>query len=251
MTTLIPKLYRSYAITESTDEEHILNGRCPSYALSWLILEHRCHWPVNHDYFMGNGSEINDGTKEVRKILSHRLLNGTMSKYYIFCDLDGVLVDFEQGVRNKFNKNVAELNQGLMWGVINKSKTFFESLPWMPKGRELWSKIKQYNPIILTGVPRGSSTCSEQKIRWCQRELGPNVQVITCATKDKPKYCIDNSILIDDRFENLNGWTNKGGKSILYVEEHLDDIIERIDNHMVSTFPLPEVVNYSSKPSIF
>ena len=119
-----------------------------------------------------------------------------------------------------------------MWGVINKSNDFFETLPWMPKGRELWTQIEKYNPIILTGVPRGNSTAIEQKIKWCQRELGPNIQVITCATKDKPNYCLTDSILIDDRTDNLNAWNDKGGKFILYDEEHLGSIVERITQHM-------------------
>lgn len=113
-----------------------------------------------------------------------------------------------------------------MWGVINIS------LIHLPKGKELWSRIEQYNPIILTGVPPHSATDVEQKIKWCQRELGPNVQVITCATKDKPNYCTYGSILIDDRTDNLNAWNKKGGKFILYDEEHLDAIVERIDRHM-------------------
>lgn len=231
--------HRSYSITQENDEYHVSNGRCPNYALTWGVRENRHHWPANHDYFMGNGSDINDGTKELREILSERLLNGTSSRHIIFCDLDGVLADFEQGVRNKFKKNVDELKPTLMWGVINKSKTFFDTLPWMPKGRELWSRIEQYNPIILTGVPPASSTAVEQKIRWCQRELGPNVKVITCATKDKPNYCTNSSILIDDRTDNLNAWNKKGGKFILYDEEHLDAIIERINRHMDLDLPSP------------
>jgi len=238
-----PQNHRSYSITQSSDEYHLKNGRCPNYALTWGVSENRRHWPANHDYFMGNGSEIDDDTKELREILSERLLNGKNTKHIIFCDLDGVLADFEQGVRNKFHKftkkNIDELKPTLMWGVINKSNTFFEALPWMPKGRELWSQIEQYNPIILTGVPRGSTKAAEQKIRWCQRELGPNVQVITCATKDKPKYCLDKAILIDDRTDNLKPWNMKGGKFILYDEDHLDDIVERIGRHMEDDLPSP------------
>lgn len=231
--------HRSYSITQSSYEYHLKNGRCPNYALTWGVSENRRHWPANHDYFMGNGSEIDDDTKELSEILSERLLNGKSTKHIIFCDLDGVLADFEQGVRNKFNKNVDEIKPTLMWCVINKSKTFFETLPWMEKGRELWSRIEQYNPIILTGVPPHSATAVEQKIKWCQRELGPNVQVITCATKDKPNYCTYGSILIDDRTDNLNDWNKKGGKFILYDEEHLDAIVERIDRHMGVDLPSP------------
>lgn len=235
------KSHRSYSITNKSDEEHVMNGRCPNYALIWSVSENRNHWPRDHDYFIGNGSEIpnEDRTKELREILSERLASGISSKHIIFCDLDGVLADFEQGVRNKFNKNIYEIKPSLMWGVINKSKTFFDKLPWMPKGRELWSKIQQYNPIILTGVPPGSATAVEQKIRWCQRELGPNIKVITCATKDKPKYCLQNCILIDDRTDNLNAWNKLGGKFILYDEEHFDAIVERIDRHMDNDLPSP------------
>lgn len=235
--------YRNYSIAHENDRVDISNGRCPNYALTWGVSYNRPHWPQNHDYFIGNGLEINDGSRELREVLSERLLNGTSTKHIIFCDLDGVLADFEQGVRNKFNKNIDELKPSLMWGVINKSKTFFETLLWMPKGRELWSQIEKYNPVILTSVPNGSKTAAEQKIRWCQRELGPNIKVITCAKKDKPKYSTFNSILIDDRTDNLNAWNNKGGEFILYDEEHLDAIVERIDTRI--EILLTNILEYS------
>lgn len=231
--------HRSYSVSNSSDDDHIRNGRCPNYALNWGESENKHHWPRGHDYFIGNGMNINDGTKELREILSKRMANGMDTKNIIFCDLDGVLADFEQGVRNKFKKNVEDIKPNLMWGVINKSSSFFETLPWMPKGRELWSRIEKYNPIILTGVPPTSSTAVEQKIRWCQRELGENIQVVTCITKDKPNYSRHKYILIDDRTDNLNAWNNKGGKFLLYDEDHLDAIVERIDKHMEDILPSP------------
>lgn len=230
---------RSYSITNDNDYEHVSNGRCPNYALSWCRKSHSPHWSSTHDYFMGNGENISDGTQELREILSKRLADGVMTKHIIFCDLDGVLADFEQGVQNCFNKSPKELDQSFMWNVINKSDTFFETLPWMPKGRELWEQIRQYDPIILTGIPKGNSTAVEQKIRWCERELGPNIQVITCYTKEKPNYCLYKSILIDDRSDNLKPWNEKGGKFILYDEENLDAIAERIHRHMDTDLTSP------------
>jgi len=210
----------------------VSNGRCPSYALSWSQDSNRPHWPVGHDYFMGNGENFTDGSREIREILSRRLAAGTLTDKIVFCDLDGVLADFEQGVINKFKKTPDQLSPNLMWGVINKSKTFFDALPWMPKGRELWSRIRKYNPIILTGIPGGRDSAIEQKRKWCQRELGADIEVITCLTREKPNYCIPGSILIDDRTDNLNAWNEKGGKFVLYDEDYLEAIVERIDEYM-------------------
>jgi hypothetical protein len=232
-------LKRNYSITNKFDEDNTMNGRCPSYALNWQEEKNNQHWPDGHNYFIGNGSNINDESQLAREILSDRLKNGVKSKYVLFCDLDGVLADIEKGVKNKFKKNLDEIVPSIMWRIINKSNTFFDTLPWMPKGRELWERIKEYNPIILTGVPEGSVSCAEQKINWCKRELGSDIKVITCLTRDKPNYCLPNSILIDDRNINLKAWNNKGGKFILYDEEKLYSILERIDRHMDTDMPSP------------
>ena len=167
---------------------------------------------------------------ELRQILSEKLARGTLPSKIIFCDLDGVLADFEQGVVNRFKKRPDQLKPAVMWGVINKSSSFFETLPWMPKGRELWEQIKQYDPIILTGIPR-SQSAAEQKRKWCARELGPDIHVITCATKDKPDFCITNAFLMDDRTDNLYAWNSKGGKFLLYDEDSQEKIVERIHRH--------------------
>lgn len=216
---------RSYSIGNEEDGYNTNNGRCPTYALSWSPEANDDYWPQGHDYFIGNNTPIHDGTQVIRQILSKRLADKTLRQPLVFCDLDGVLADFDQGVINRFKKRPDELKPGLMWGVINKSNSFFETLPWMPRGREFWDKIKHLNPIILTGIPNGKHTAAEQKIRWCQRELSPDIQVITCATKDKSNYCIPGAILIDDRPNNMKAWEAKEGHFILYDEENQDSII--------------------------
>ena len=66
------KFYRQYSITSANDAEAIENGRCPSYAVNWPLAENRLHWPQGHDYYLGNGENINDN-KELREILSKKL----------------------------------------------------------------------------------------------------------------------------------------------------------------------------------
>jgi hypothetical protein len=223
-------LMRNYTITNQNDQIHIENGRCPNYALLWN--QNNNYWPKNHDYFIGNGSHINDGTKELREILSERSRKGIITKNLLFCDLDGVLTDFDKSVEKKFDININDIKPTDLWNSINKSTSFFENLPWMPKGKEFWEQIKKYNPIILTGIPPGSSTASEEKKKWCQRELGSDISVITCLTKDKSQYCFGCSILIDDNPYVFNSWKEKGGKCILYEEDNLYTNLERIEKYM-------------------
>jgi hypothetical protein len=155
----------------------------------------------------------------------------TIENRILFCDLDGVLADFAEGVKRKMGKYPDELDQKLMWSVLKRSKNFYENLPWMPEGKALWEKIKKYNPIILTGCPYGR-WAETQKLNWCARELGINFKVIVCHTKDKPKFCLYGSILIDDRAVIMKEWVEKGGKYLLYSEGNLDAICDAVDGYI-------------------
>lgn len=109
----------------------------------------------------------------------------TNTRFRVYCDLDGVLVDFESGIRKLFpdefaqvkeqngNFNVDDLHRGTMWRRVADAPSFFEHLPWTHQGRHLWNAIAPLKPDILTGVPvaHAASSCVE-KYKWCQRELG-------------------------------------------------------------------------------
>ncbi len=94
-------------------------------------------------------------------------------KYKIFCDLDGVLVDFDSGVKSLFNgRSPDELPVRTMWGRISSTQNFYANLPWTADGQTLWNELVQLPspPDILTGVPRNHQSRAE-KFAWCQREL--------------------------------------------------------------------------------
>ena len=108
-------------------------------------------------------------------------LPSQVPSFKIFCDMDGVLVDFDAGVR-KLSKGIAanELQKRRMWGLIGRAKKFYERLAWMKDGRELWDAIRHTKPDILTGVP--SQKCARtQKYAWCRRELGVDVNHVDMA----------------------------------------------------------------------
>ena len=140
--------------------------------------------------------------------------------YVIFCDLDGVLVDFDRGVKELTGKLPAEQSPRAMWPRLAKTPEFYTTLPWMPDGPELWHFIQPYGPVILTGLPLGK-WAKPQKLEWCRRELGEHVPVIAGWSKHKPadaaSYLQEQGradrtpILIDDRDKTREGWEEMGG----------------------------------------
>lgn len=149
----------------------------------------------------------------------------------LYCDLDGVLADFEEGVKERLNKYPNDLNKTLMWKTLRSTPNFYANLPWMPEGKALWTAIKDYNPVILTGCPKGGWGEADKRA-WCARELGPNVKVITCATDDKPNFCSEGDILIDDRDIIKDEWIAKKGKYIHYAEGNLEYYIKEIERSL-------------------
>jgi hypothetical protein len=161
------------------------------------------------------------------------------SPYQVYCDLDGVLVDFCQGIRNLFpnhhaSQSVDELNRRYMWQKVAAEQDFFGQLPWIDGGQRLWKALRPLQPDILTGVPVRVQQSSAQKFSWCQRELGvpvahidkafgpptqiqssriePSVcRVITTWSSDKHVESRPGAVLIDDRLELRKKWESKGG----------------------------------------
>ncbi len=136
--------------------------------------------------------------------------------YKLFVDLDGVLVDFESGVLRVTGRRVEEQSPREMWSALARSRGFYDSLDWLPDGRELWDFCLRHEPTILTGLPFGN-WAAPQKLSWCARELGPDVPVITCFSRQKAararEACPDGlqPVLVDDRARLRDSFEEAGG----------------------------------------
>lgn len=143
------------------------------------------------------------------------------SLFTFFIDLDGVLVDFKAGVEAVCGKTPEALEPSYMWKKLAKEKDFYGDLSWMPDGKELWNFVLPYNPLILTGLPWGN-WAEGQKRRWCSRELGKDIKVITCLSKDKALAAKAHirpgtrPLLVDDRKSLQSSWEKEGGLFILH-----------------------------------
>ena len=139
------------------------------------------------------------------------------SKYTIYCDLDGVLVDFDKGYKELTGKSPKEAGDGPeFWEPIHKAgAAFWIKLKWMPDGKELWNYVEQYNPIILSAPSQEESSRIGKRV-WRKNTL-PDTKMILTPARFKQKYSEENNILIDDREDNIQQWKDKGGIGILHT----------------------------------
>ena len=151
-----------------------------------------------------------------------------MSKYQIYCDMDGVLTDHDKkyyeltGINLKGNFIKADK----FWGPINREGSkFWSDLEWMPGGKQLWNYIKHYHPILLT-APSPKESSKKGKREWIDREINSEQHVIFEKAKKKHLHSGKNKILIDDREDTIDSWNKAGGIGILYI--NTKDVIAKL-----------------------
>jgi len=165
------------------------------------------------------------------KFEEYYLKEEDMPQYQLFCDMDGVLTDWEQaflnlGVTKLTGEKFEEKNgKAALWAVITKhgKLDFWENMPWTEDGKKLWNYIKKHKPTILTTPARNKYSRDGKKL-WIARELGKDVEYIF--EKDKFKHANPQAILIDDFDTKINDWVNHDGVGILHVTA--DDTIKQL-----------------------
>ena len=148
--------------------------------------------------------------------------NVNEQKYTIYCDMDGVLVDFDKqfekasgGVppREYEEKNGKEA----FWNLIDNENGvgFWVGMPWMPNGKQLWEYIKPNTPMLLSSPSRSESSRLGKRL-WVRNNL-PGTKLILANSYNKKNYADSNNILIDDRPSNVDQWKAAGGIGILFI----------------------------------
>jgi len=163
-----------------------------------------------------NNSILNKIKREVLKELYNIKED---QQYKIYCDMDGVIVDFEEGYKNLTGINIkgnhVKGDTDFWQPITDAGVKFWARLKWMPDGKELWSYIKQYNPELLSAPSREESSKIGKHV-WVKNNI-PGVKLILKSAPRKQELAEPNAILIDDRADNIQQWKDAGGIGILHT----------------------------------
>lgn len=154
-------------------------------------------------------------------------------QYKLYCDMDGVLTDFEQrfnyftGQRPKQYKN--RYGERAFWHLIDVEVglSFWSKMPWMPQGKQLWNFISRYNPELLTSPSKDNNSRLGKNL-WVKNNLNPQPKVVFSYSEDKQTYAQQSAILIDDKKSNIEQWVAKGGIGLRCKDGNIQPIISKL-----------------------
>ena len=153
--------------------------------------------------------------------------NEKVMDYKIYCDMDGVLADFESGYEELTGVDLkGEFKKGDdFWDPIKVAGVgFWAGLKWMPDGQKLWDYLKPFNPVLLSAPSREQSSRIGKHV-WVKYKI-PGTKLILRYAKQKQELATPESILIDDRQVNIDQWEAAGGIGILHTSA--DDTIQQL-----------------------
>jgi len=147
-------------------------------------------------------------------------------KAQIYCDMDGVLVDFVGGIC-ALDGNASCSEREFDAYIRTRRKRFdrdhprlFLNFPWMADGKILWNYISQYGAHVLSAhTTSWQPTSKEDKMTWIKREMRPlPVRIHIGLRSEKREYAVQKdgtkNILIDDLKQNIDEWNAAGGVGI-------------------------------------
>ena len=157
-----------------------------------------------------------------------------MSKpYEIYCDYDGVLVDFYRATK----EILGGAWDSPRWGtaekreergkILREKDKFWLNLPPTHDFHELWNFIKPFYPSILTAYPEwDKEQAIKGKWEWNERWTHVPHEKFHCVERASKKYFAKShqegshfgkpNVLIDDFPSNIREWEHAGGVGILH-----------------------------------
>jgi 5' nucleotidase, deoxy (Pyrimidine), cytosolic type C protein (NT5C) len=151
----------------------------------------------------------------------------------IYCDMDGVLVNFRKAVSAKVGMDITskefedlgQAKRNKYYSAICDSVEFWSQLEPMPDYDNLWGYIRYWNPCILTAYPMWGKEAIDVAIKGKQiwnrsHMMVPENRFHVVARVEKQKFALNihgANVLIDDKDKNIDEWQAVGGIGILHT----------------------------------
>ena len=148
----------------------------------------------------------------------------------IFLDKDGVIVDFDEGLRRRYNVAWYPTEFKLPYKLFGmtfdefwkdmEDPTFWAELPWHNDGKRIQAILEPFKPTILSAAFNAGTI--QGKLEWLSKEYpdtmaqGQHRVLLANGHEAKAAIAGPGKILIDDRNLNIDQWTAAGGTGILY-----------------------------------
>ncbi len=149
----------------------------------------------------------------------------------IMLDVDGVLANFRKGIHEAFNKPYDYPTLSKKWifwddwpdvtfEMVNVVCTFefWQHLEWMHDGynilRMITKKLDTKNIYLLT-TPMPNLQSSTGKMLWVRDNLPVYLKRTIITQAPKHLLARPDTLLIDDKDENIDGFVEAGGRGLL------------------------------------
>jgi len=225
------------------------------------VLRTLCHELVHHKQNEEGRLEVNSGETgsdieneanaiagimlrdygKLNSMIYESRLTEDINEYEIYCDMDGVLCDFDAQFDHYFGESVKEYiaDKGIksFENAVNEAgQEFWITMPMLAGAKELWQRIGKYGVTILSS-PGEFEGAKEGKIKWIKENLRPSPKKIIfkqtgqkhTEIQGKGEEAIKKSVLIDDYGKNLKPWESIGAKGIKHSADTLQNTLDSLE----------------------
>ena len=186
---------------------------------------------------------------QLTKILLEDILEIKNQDYIIYFDIDDTLTDYSNRLGNMIitDPETGEKRPIKASDTVD-NKEFWTTAKWLPGSKEMldFAKNNFSNVEILSAVPELSKANKELtgkrffdapvdgKTEWLNKNVGPIKTIWTKSGKEKAIYATPNTVLVDDKPENVIAFEKAGGIGILMdtpqnAINKLNDLLEGKD----------------------
>ncbi len=141
----------------------------------------------------------------------------------IFLDMDGVIVDLHSTVMARlgltdlsaFNRGCLPHSDEELWSGTDAH--WWLNLPWMADGKEIVAICEEAvgpENVVICSTPANWVGSAEGKLFWLHRNM-PSYAQRFILTPNKSWCANGRTLLIDDREDNVSGFHQAGGASLL------------------------------------